>query len=430
MIAALLQLVAGVFRLGRLMQFIPRPVIAGFLSGIGLTILCTQLPVILGYDVTHNEEGGALGLLWETVRQALPDGADVAGGRPGGGRRHALACPGSRGKLPAPLIAVVVAAVLPLAFGWSRVAVLGELPTRFPRPSLPQVPWELWNELVMAALAIFLLASLESLLSASVVDSLAKGPRTDNDQELIGQGLGNLASALFGGLPVTGVIARSATNIQAGARTRLAACLHALMLLAMMLVCLAPLVARIPLAALAGVLIAVALRMIEVRMLRTLWRGSRAEAARLPDHGRDDPRHRPDRRGPGRDDRRVPLRRLRDVAAQCPPAAPGRRPPGGRCGRAMPSRAGDQSGRPALLRLGLSPQEHAEPPGWPPLPGARPAAGSLPRRDRGRDAGRGGRNAPASRDASLARPADRGGRQAASAPDPNRFPGLARMPCV
>jgi carbonic anhydrase/acetyltransferase-like protein (isoleucine patch superfamily)/anti-anti-sigma regulatory factor len=181
-------------------------------------------------------------------------------------------------RLPAPLIAVVLASVLPVAFGWSRVAHLGQLPTAFPWPGLPAIPWGMWNELVMAALAIFLLASLESLLSASVVDSLAKGHRTDNDQELVGQGLGNLASALFGGIPVTGVIARSATNIQAGARTRLSVICHALTLLAMMLA-LAPLVARIPLAALAGVLIAVALRMIETRMLRTLWRGSRAEAA-------------------------------------------------------------------------------------------------------------------------------------------------------
>ena len=277
LMAAHLQLLAGVLRLGRFIRLIPRPVIAGFLSGIGLTILCTQLPVVLGYEVSHTEEGGALTLLWETLRllhQTEPTAMAV-------GLIAAIAMLGlpriSR-RLPTPLIAVVVASMIPAAFGWSRVALLGELPTRLPRPSLPGIPWGLWNELVLAGLAIFLMASLESLLSASVVDSMAKGHRTDNDQELIGQGLGNLASALFGGIPVTGVIARSATNIQAGARTRLAAVLHALTLLAMMFA-LAPLVARIPLAALAGVLIAVALRMIEVRMLRTLWRGSRAEAA-------------------------------------------------------------------------------------------------------------------------------------------------------
>jgi carbonic anhydrase len=278
LIAALLQLLAGAFRLGRFMQLIPRPVIAGFLSGIGLTIFCTQLPVVLGYEISHTEEGGALALLWETVRQLhRAEPTSIAVGLVA--NAVMLGLPRVSRKLPAPLIAVLVASLLPVAFGWPRVALLGALPTRFPLPGLPTaIPWQMWNELVMAAVAIFLLASLESLLSASVVDSLAKENRTDNDQELVGQGLGNLAAALFGGIPVTGVIARSATNIQAGARTRLAAIMYALALLAMMFA-LVPLVAHIPLAALAGVLIAVGLRMIEVRMLRTLWRGSRAEAA-------------------------------------------------------------------------------------------------------------------------------------------------------
>ena len=180
-------------------------------------------------------------------------------------------------RLPTPLIAVAVASLLPIAFGWTQVRLLGELPRSFPMPTLPGVSWEEWNELVMAALTIFLLASIESLLSASVVESMAKQAHADNDQELVGQGLGNVASALFGGIPVTGVIARSATNIQSGARSRLSAILHALILLASMLF-LGPIVTRIPLAALAGVLTAVALRMIEVRMLRVLWRGSRPEA--------------------------------------------------------------------------------------------------------------------------------------------------------
>jgi high affinity sulfate transporter 1 len=277
LLAALLQLLAGALGLGRFMQFIPRPVIAGFMSGIGLTILCTQLPVVLGYEISRTEEGGALALLGETLRQLRrAEPTSMAVGLMAAAAM--LGLPRISRRLPAPLIAVILASVFPAAVGWSRVPLLGELPTRFPWPSLPPIPWGIWNELVMAALAIFLLASLESLLSASVVDSLAKEHRTDNDQELVGQGLGNLASALFGGIPVTGVIARSATNIQAGALTRLAAILHALALLAMMLA-LARLVGRIPLAALAGVLVAVALRMIEIRMLRTLWRSSRAEAA-------------------------------------------------------------------------------------------------------------------------------------------------------
>lgn len=276
-LAAACQMIAGALRLGRFVQLIPRPVIAGFLSGIGLTILCTQLPVVLGYEVSHTEEGGALGLLIETLRKAShTNPASLAIGALAGGLL--LVVPRISRRLPAPLIAIAAPTLLYEMGGWENVRLLGALPSSFPMPSLPAVPWAEWNELVMAAMAIFVLASLESLLSASVVDSLDKQHETDNDQELIGQGLGNLASALFGGLPVTGVIARSATNIQAGARTRMSAIVHAVLLLVMMFA-LSPLVARIPRAALAGLLMAVALRMIEVRMLRTLWRSSRSEAA-------------------------------------------------------------------------------------------------------------------------------------------------------
>src|SRR4029453_7762568 len=127
LIAALLQLLGGALGLGRFMQLIPRPVIAGFLSGIGLTILCTQLPVVLGYEVSHTEEGGALALLWETLRllhRTTPTAPAV-------GLMAAaamLGMPRISRRLPAPLIAVLVASLLPAAFGWSRVALLGELP--------------------------------------------------------------------------------------------------------------------------------------------------------------------------------------------------------------------------------------------------------------------------------------------------------------
>lgn len=277
LIAGLLQVISGIFRLGRLMQFIPRPVIAGFLTGIGLTILSTQLSVILGYDVTHDEEGGAIGLLIETLRgigqtspQALAVGLTAV--------VVMLGLPRLTRRLPTPLIAVTAASLLPIAFGWSSVELLGELPRSFPMPTVTAIPWSQFNEVILAAVTVYLLASIESLLSASVVDSMVtKKTRLDNDQELVGQGIGNIASSLFGGVPVTGVIARSATNIQAGAQSRLSAIVHALLLLTSMLF-LGSIVARIPLAALAGVLAAVALRMIEVHMLRVLWRVSRPEA--------------------------------------------------------------------------------------------------------------------------------------------------------
>jgi len=275
-LAGLFQILAGFVRLGRFMRSIPRPVIAGFFTGIGITILCSQLPVILGFDVSHEEEGGCLGMVWEILRQARKaDAQSLMIGLTSLVTMYFL--PRFSRKLPAPLIAVVAASCVGIFFGWKGVPRLGEIPSAFPLPLLPHVPWEHWNEVVMAALAIAVVASLESLLSASGIDSMVSETRTDNDQELVGQGLGNLASALFGGLPVTGVIARSAANLHCGAKTRMAAVAHALFLLIIMLL-LAPWAARIPKAALAGVVVAITLRMIEVRLLRSLWHSNRAEA--------------------------------------------------------------------------------------------------------------------------------------------------------
>ena len=277
LMAGMIQVLAGVFRLGRFMNYIPRPVIAGFLSGIGLTILCTQAPVILGYEVLRdNEEGGAVALLWKTLRQidqtsyqTLAVGLTAM--------VLMIVLPRISRKLPTPLLAVGAASLLPWVLGWTQVAMLGAMPSTFPRPTVPIIPWGEWNELVLAALTIALLASIESLLSASVVDSMSKTSRVDNDQELFGQGMANMTSAFFGGIPVTGVIARSATNIQAGAKTRLAAILHAMLILSVIL-WLSSLGTLIPKAALAGILAAVALRMVETHVLVKLWRGSRAEA--------------------------------------------------------------------------------------------------------------------------------------------------------
>ena len=153
LLAGVFQLVSGYFRLGRIMQFIPRPVVAGFLSGIGITILCTQLPKVLGFDVSHDEEGGAIGLLIETFRsldrthwQSLLVGLTAAG--------LMVGLPKLDRRLPAPLIAVGAATILPIAFGWgpSRVALLGELPRSFPMPQLPMIPWTHWNELIFGLL--------------------------------------------------------------------------------------------------------------------------------------------------------------------------------------------------------------------------------------------------------------------------------------
>jgi SulP family sulfate permease len=133
------------------------------------------------------------------------------------------------------------------------------------------------GSILPAAVAIAALGAIESLLSAVATDSMARLPRHSSDQELVGQGIANLVSALFGGLPVTGVIVRSSVAVQAGGKTRLTSLAHSIALLGMMMLA-APLVSRVPIAGLAGVLVFVGLRLIEWRELVKLWRASRFEA--------------------------------------------------------------------------------------------------------------------------------------------------------
>ena len=234
MMAAALQLLAGAMRLGRFIQLIPRPVIAGFLSGIGLTILCTQLPVVLGYEVSHREEGGALGAAVGDAAEAPADRGRLAR-RPAGRRRRDAgpAAALAQAAHPADRDRRWRASCRPPSAGRAFGCSASSPPV--PGAVAPGHPLGRVERAGDGRAGDLRAGSLESLLSASVVDSLDKDHATDNDQELIGQGLGNLASALFGGLPVTGVIARSATNIQAGGAPAWRRVLHALLLLAMML---------------------------------------------------------------------------------------------------------------------------------------------------------------------------------------------------
>ena len=163
--------------------------------------------------------------------------------------------------LPASLIAVGVATFAAHVLGLS-VATIGAIPSSLPLPSLPIIQVDELPSLLSSALAIAALAGIESLLSAKVADGLADGANHDPDRELFGQGLANIAAAMFGGMPATGAIARTAVNVRSGGRTRLAAIAHGVVLFLVVLL-LAPVVAEVPLAALAGVLMVTAIRMIE-----------------------------------------------------------------------------------------------------------------------------------------------------------------------
>lgn len=263
----------ALLRAGQVARYMPAPVIEGFTAGIAAVILLQQIPAALGVDV-HGER--VLALAWQSVavfvRQpqwpALLIAAAVAAAMLIGARW--------RPTVPFSLIAVAVATVVTARAGLP-VATIGTLPATLPAPSLAFLDLAAVPALATAAIAVAALAALESLLSATVADGMSVGQRHDPDRELFGQGLANLVTPLFGGVPATAAIARTAVNVRAGAGSRLAALSHAV-ILALLMVAAAPLVSHIPIAALAGVLIATAVRMVEVSALAALARASRSDA--------------------------------------------------------------------------------------------------------------------------------------------------------
>lgn len=285
-VVALLSLMAGVIlmilgatRLGRAVSYIPWPVVEGFTAGIGIIIFLQQVPLALGVNAGHGENTAIVAV--EAVAQADWPRALIGVGLVAAVAALMLVLPRLQRGLPASLIAIVVvtvgAAVLNL-----DVARIGEIPQSLPAPALPTFDPALMQSLLMPAFAIAALAGIESLLSARVASGLT-GPdgRTTGpyhpDRELFGQGLASVAAGLFGGMPATGAIARTAVNVRSGGRSRLAAITHALVLLGVVYAATG-LVATVPLAALAGVLMVTAARMVSVRVARRVIGSTRADA--------------------------------------------------------------------------------------------------------------------------------------------------------
>ena len=274
MMAGLLLVIAAFLRLGRHLAYVPWPVIEGFTVGIALIIFLQQVPTALGVAKPEGDNAGLVA--FAALRRSISHG-DLA----------ALALvllvalamfvtPKLHRSLPGSLIAVVVATLV-ARVAHLDVAHIGALPGSLPRPSVPSLSFDRVRGLLPAAFTVALLAALESLLSAKVADGMADTTRHDSDRELFGQGLANLASPLFGGMPATGAIARTAVNVRAGARTRASAAVHSLVLVAVVYLG-GSLVAEIPLAALAGVLIVTALRMVDFHNVRAVWNATRSDA--------------------------------------------------------------------------------------------------------------------------------------------------------
>jgi SulP family sulfate permease len=274
LMAGVIVLGASFARLGRLLAYIPWPVIEGFTVGIAVIIFLQQVPNALGVPKPAGENpavvavravGDAIGnVSWATVALVALTVAVM------------LVVPRLHRSLPASLVAVAVTTIVASATG-ATVALIGSLPDSIPAPSLPAVSVGQMRDLLGAAFAVATLAAIESLLSAKVADGMADTGRHDPDRELFGQGLANLASPLFGGMPATGAIARTAVNVRAGARTRVSAIVHAFVLVAVVLFA-GPLVSEIPLAALAGVLMVTAVRMVEIHNVRAVMRSTRTDA--------------------------------------------------------------------------------------------------------------------------------------------------------
>lgn len=274
-LAGLVLVAAGVARLGRVVLYIPWPVIEGFTAGIAVTIALQQVPLALDGHADHAVRPlrAALGVILEAdwSRAWLP--LLVTVGVVVLVEVLRVLAP----RLPGALVAVVLATVLAQAahLGVSRI---GELPSALPAPHLPPVSLSALPALFGPALAVAALAAIESLLSARVAAGMA--PRTGRvlpDREIVGQGLASIASGLFGGMPATGAIARTAVNVRAGARSRLAAVTHAV-LLALIIAVGAGLAEDIPLSALAGVLISTTFHMVRPAEVAALLRVSRAAA--------------------------------------------------------------------------------------------------------------------------------------------------------
>jgi SulP family sulfate permease len=273
-LAGILVVVAGLLRVGRALAYVPWPVIEGFTLGIAVIIFLQQIPAALGVARPEGENTALIALA--AAGDAVEHGSLAAVGLVAIVVAVCVGAPRLHRSLPGALLAVVVATVVTAAAGW-EVATIGPLPGSLPGPSLPHIGAGDIGRYASAALAVAALAAIESLLSAKVADGMADSPRHDPDRELFGQGLANIASPLFGGMPATGAIARTAVNVRAGARTRVASIVHSLVLVVVVLAG-SSLVARIPLAALAGVLMVTAVRMVEVHNVRAILRSTRSDA--------------------------------------------------------------------------------------------------------------------------------------------------------
>lgn len=285
MLAGLFLILLGACRLGTIIKFIPYPIVVGFTSGIAVTIFTTQIKDLFGLTI----EGGLPGDFISKWGVYLQNFVSIDWATTAVGVLSVLIIiltPKISKKIPGSLVAIIVMTVAVYflnAYTKFHVDTIydqfGEIKAGIPALTVPDISWENVKSLFPTAMVIAVLGAIESLLSATVADGVC-GDHHNSNQELIGQGVANLCTPLFGGIPCTGAIARTMTNINNGGRTPVAGIVHAVVLLVIFLV-LMPLAAYIPMSCLAGVLVIVSYNMSGWRTFLQLMKNPKSDIAVL-----------------------------------------------------------------------------------------------------------------------------------------------------
>lgn len=293
LIAGVLQIASGVLRFGRLISYIPMPVIVGFANAIGILVAFNALDGFMGvfkprahphagtepivaHEIIPKFFTDLQHLFWTVVQGEINPSALGIGFLT---LIVAILVPRITKAIPSQLVAIIVGTVASIVLGYQipRIVDVAPLTDALPMLQLPNLPWPEFGVLFASAITVFMLGSIESLLSASVADGMTMSKKHHADQELIGQGVANVVMPFIGGIPVTGVIARTAVNIRSGAQTRLSGLVHAIVL-TVLIVFLAQYAEQIPLAALSAILILTGFRLVEWDEGREIWKASKLEA--------------------------------------------------------------------------------------------------------------------------------------------------------
>ncbi|WP_246096873.1 SulP family inorganic anion transporter [Psychrobacillus soli] len=265
LLAGIILVIMGIFKIGSLIKFIPRPVTIGFTAGIAIIIFTGQIANFFGLEGIEKHESFIANMQEIVIHFPAFNAYSIA---------ISAICfffilvtPKIFPKVPSPIIGLFISTLIGYFFFTDQIATIGSayggIPNSLPAFHLPELSWERIQRLIVPAFAIAVLGGIESLLSAVVADTIS-GTKHNSNKELIGQGIANIVTPLFGGIPATGAIARTATNIKSGAVSRMSGVIHGLIVL-MTLLLFAPFASKIPLASIAPVLMMVAWNMSERR---------------------------------------------------------------------------------------------------------------------------------------------------------------------